>query len=156
MIGLLGFAGLIVHIAYVTAAHAFYGQTAGKYVLRLQVQRADGTRLGLPRALARTVAAMWLPFLIGLGSIWTQGLGSFEATVTQLSKLDAARALIVPMLLGNVALALLWGGGLAVAGFEKQKRAAHDLLVGSRVVYRLGSPKLTMLPARPGAGLLTP
>ncbi|APR85754.1 serine/threonine protein kinase [Minicystis rosea] len=149
MIGLLGFPGLVVHIAYVTAAHAFYGQTAGKYVLRLQVQREDGTRLGLGRALLRTVIAMWLPFLIGLGSIWTQGFGSFEVTVTQLSKLDAARALVVPMLLGNVALALLWGGGLVVAAFDRKKRAVHDFVVGSRVVYRLGSPKLEMLPAQP-------
>ncbi|MFT3767696.1 MAG: protein kinase [Minicystis sp.] len=146
MIGLLGFPGLVVHIAYVTAAHAYYGQTAGKYVLRLQVQQQDGTRLGPARALARTVAAMWLPFLIGLGSIWTQGFGSFEITVTQLSKLDAARALVVPMLVGNITLALLWGGGLVYAAFDRQKRAAHDLLVGSRVVYRLGSPKLEMLP----------
>ncbi len=96
VIGLLGFPGLVVHIAYVTAAHAYYGQTAGKYVLRLQVQRQDGTRLGLGLALVRTVTAMWLPFLVGLGSIWTQGFGSFEVTVSQLSKLDAARALIVP------------------------------------------------------------
>ena len=148
MIGLLGFPGLVVHIAYVTAAHAYYGQTAGKYVLRLQVQQKDGTRLGPGRALLRTVIAMWLPFLVGLGSIWTQGFGSFEVTVTQLSKLDAARALIVPMLLGNVALALLWGLGLVVAAFDAKKRAVHDFVVGSRVVYRLGSPKLEMLPAQ--------
>ena len=148
MIGLLGFPGLVIFIAYVTVAHAYYGQTAAKYVLRLQVQHQDGTRLGLARSLVRTVAAMWLPFLIGLGSIWTQGFGSFETTVTQLAKLDAARALVIPMLLGNATLALLWGGGLAVAAFDRQKRAIHDLLVGSHVVYRLGSPKLEVLPAR--------
>lgn len=152
MIGALGFAGLVVHLAYVTAAHAYYGQTAGKYVLRLQVQRQDGTRLGVGRALGRTVAAMWLPFVVGLGSIWTQGLVSFEHTVAQLSKLDGARSFIVPMLVGNVTLALLWGGGLALAAFDRQKRAAHDLLVGSRVVYRLGSPKMAPLPRRPPTG----
>jgi uncharacterized RDD family membrane protein YckC len=149
MIGLLGFPGLVLYIAYVTAAHAYYGQTVAKYLLRLQVQQQDGTRLGIGRSLARTVAAMWLPFLIGLGSIWTQGFGSFEITVTQLSKLDAARALVVPLLLGNITLALLWTGGLALAAFDRQKRAMHDRLVGSRVVYRLGSPKLEALPAKP-------
>jgi uncharacterized RDD family membrane protein YckC len=149
MIGLLGFPGLVVYIAYVTAGHAYYGQTIAKYVLRLQVQRQDGTRLGLGRSLARTVIAMWLPFLIGLGSIWTQGFGSFEITVTQLAKVDAARALVVPMLLGNVTLALLWAGGLTLAAFDRQKRAIHDHLIGSRVVYRLGSPKLEPLPATP-------
>jgi uncharacterized RDD family membrane protein YckC len=148
LIGFIGFAGLVVHIAYVTAAHAYFGQTAAKYVLRLQVQQLDGTRLGLKRSLARTVTAMWLPFLVGLGSIWTQGFGSFELTVKQLSQLDAARALVVPVLLGNVTLALLWGAGLALAAIDRQKRAVHDLIVGSRVVYRLGSPKLEMLPAR--------
>jgi len=147
LIGFIGFAGLVVHIAYVTAAHAYFGQTAAKYVLRLQVQRLDGTRLGLRRSLARTVAAMWLPFLVGLGSIWTQGFGSFEVTVTQLSKMEAAKALVVPILLGNATLALLWGAGLALAAIDRQKRAVHDLIVGSRVVYRLGSPKLEVLPA---------
>src|SRR5262249_41613007 len=131
------------------AAHAYYGQTAGKYVLRLQVQRQDGTRLGLARSLARTVTAMWLPFLVGLGSIWFEGFGSFELMVKQLSKLSAAQTLIVPMILSHATVALLWGGGLALAAFDRQKRAAHDLLVGSRVIYRLGSPRLAMLPERP-------
>jgi hypothetical protein len=49
-------------------------------------------------------------------------------------------------------LALLWIAGLALAALDPQKRAAHDRLIGSRVVYRLGSHKLAVLPAGEAAG----
>src|SRR5262249_36263814 len=65
LIGLLGWPGLVLHIAYITVSQAYFGQTLSKYVLRLQVQRLDGTRLGLARSFARTIAAMWLPFWFG-------------------------------------------------------------------------------------------
>jgi uncharacterized RDD family membrane protein YckC len=35
-------------------------------------------------------------------------------------------------------LTLLYVAGFLVAAFHRQKRGAHDMLVGSQVVYRLG------------------
>lgn len=145
MIGFLGWGGLLVHIAYVTAAQAYFGQTAAKYVLRIRVERADGTRLGLGRSLARVLASMWLPCWFGLVTL-TQGFATFTASVSQLSELGAARALIMPLVMGNAFLVLMYAAGMLLAAVDPQKRAAHDRLIGSRVVYRLGSHKLAVLP----------
>jgi uncharacterized RDD family membrane protein YckC len=149
MIGLLGWVGLVLHIAYVTVTQAYFGQTAAKYVLRLQVQREDGSRLGLRRSLVRTVCAMWLPFVGGLEGIWTSGFGGFKDSVMALARLDAARGVAMAVVVNHAVLALLWGAGLLLAAFDGRKRALHDLIVGSRVVYRLSSHRLEVLPARP-------
>ena len=147
LIGLLGWPALVLHVAYVVAGHAYFGQTAAKYVLRIRVERHDGARLGLGRSFARLWAATWLPCWFGFLTIWGKGFASFTGDVAQLAEINAAKALVVPILVGNVVLVVLYGAGLALAAIDPQKRAAHDLLVGSRVVYRLGSQKLELLPA---------
>ncbi len=138
LIGLLGGLGLIVYIAAVTVAHGLYGQTLGKYLLRIQVQRLDGGRLGVLRSLARTLAGLWLPFLIGLLILRTQGLGALQVNVVQLAKIDSFRELIVPIIGSYAVLTLLYVAGFLLAAFHREKRGAHDLVIGSQVVYRLG------------------
>jgi uncharacterized RDD family membrane protein YckC len=138
LIGLLGGLGLVVYIVVVTVAHGFYGQTPGKYLLRIQVQRLDGGRLGLALSLARTFANLWLPFLIGLLILLTQGLRALQGNVVQLAKIDGFRELIVPIIGSYAVLTLIYVAGFLIAAFHRQKRGAHDLLVGSEVVYRLG------------------
>jgi uncharacterized RDD family membrane protein YckC len=145
VIGLLGWIGLLLHIVYVTAAQAYFGQTAAKYLLRIRVERPDGTRLGLGRSLARVVAAMWLPFWFGIVTL-SHGIDEFKVSVDQLAHVDAAHALLRSFVMGNAFLVLLYGAGLVLAAVDPQKRAAHDRLIGSRVVYRLGSNKLAVLP----------
>ena len=139
VIGLLGLPGLALHLAYITVVHATRGQTIGKYLLNLQVRRLDGGKLGFGRSAARTVASMWLPFLVGLVILITQGRGGLEVAVhqIQLSDVDAFKGLVFAVLLGNALLSLLYAAGLALAAFHPQKRAAHDLIVGSEVIYRL-------------------
>jgi uncharacterized RDD family membrane protein YckC len=139
VIGLLGLAGLALHLVYITVVHATRGQTLGKYLLNLQVRRMDGGKLGYGASAARTVASMWLPFLVGLVILITQGRGGLELAVQQiqLSDVDAFKGLVFAVLLGNVLLSLLYAAGLALAAFHPQKRAVHDLIVGSEVVYRL-------------------
>jgi uncharacterized RDD family membrane protein YckC len=150
VITLLGWSGLLLFIAYATAAHAYFGQTAAKYVLRIQVQRLDGTRLGLARSLVRTVAAMWLPFWFGSLTLWTEGLPRFAAEVNHLPQVGAPRDLLMPILLlsNGMVLALLYAAGLLVAALHPQKRAVHDLIVGSHVVYRMASHRLEVLPGK--------
>ena len=145
VIGLLGWGGLFLHIAYVTVAQAYFGQTAAKYVLRIRVERPDGTRLGLGRSLARVVAAMWLPFWFGIVTL-SHGFDAFKGSVDQLAHVGAAKELLAPFVMGNAFLVLLYLAGLAIAAVDPQKRAAHDRLIGSQVVYRLGSHKLAVLP----------
>ena len=141
LIGALGGFGLVVFIASIAVAHGLYGRTLGKYLLRIEVQRLDGGRLGIPRALARTFAGLWLPFLVALLILLTQGLSALQGNVGKLAKIDGFRALIVPIIGSYAVLTLLYVAGFLVAAFHRQKRGAHDLLVGSQVVYRLGSTK---------------
>ncbi len=139
VISVLGVAGLALHLVYVTLAHARYGQTIGKFLLHLQVRRTDGGRLGIGRSLARTVASMWFPFLTGLVILLTQGGGGLTLAIEQiqLTDVDAFQALVLGVAVSNLLSSLLFAAGLALAAFHPGKRAMHDLVVGSEVVYRL-------------------
>ena len=155
LIGALGGFGLVVYIAAIAVAHGLYGQTLGKYLLRIEVQRLDGGRLGVPRALVRTFAGLWLPFLVGLLILLTQGLRALQGNVVQLAKIDRFRELIVPIIGSYAVLTLLYVAGFVIAAFHRQKRGAHDMIAGSQVVYRLGSvkgaaPHSTATPRRTG------
>ncbi len=147
LIGALGWPGLVLFVAAVVAGQAYLGLSAAKYVLHVRVERSDGTRLGLGRSVVRLLALAWLPCWFGFLTLWTQGFATFKGSVAQLAELGAAKQLVVPILVGNVVLALLYGAGLAIAAVDPQKRAVHDHLVGSRVIYRLGSQKPALLPA---------
>ena len=139
VIGLLGLWGLALHLAYVTAAHATLGQTAGKYLMSLRVRGPDGKALGWGRSFARTIASLWLPFLAGLVILLSQGGGGLQVAVQQiqLRDMDAFQALVLAVAVSNVLLSMLYAVGLALAAFHPKKRAVHDLVVGSEVVYRL-------------------
>ncbi|MEO7329228.1 MAG: RDD family protein, partial [Minicystis sp.] len=147
VIGLLGWIGLIVQIVYITLAHALRGQTLGKYLLRIEVQRIDGGRLSLPRALARTAIELWFPILASLFILTTLGIGALEQRVQQLAKLEEAKSLFAFLIGSYAILALLYAFGFILAAIHRQKRAAHDLLAGSQVVYRLGAPPSSATPS---------
>lgn len=139
VIGFFGWPGLVVHLVYVTLAHAWRGQTLGKFLMNLEVRRPDGGRLGIGRSLARTVTSMWLPFLIGAVILVTEGRGGLELAIEQIQLQDvgAFKGLLYAIAVGNALLSLLYLIGLGLAAFHPQKRAAHDLVVASEVVYRL-------------------
>ena len=139
LIAALGAPGLLLFIAYVAVAHAYFGRTLAKHLLRMQVQRDDGAPLGLPRALARTAVALWLPFLLGMLILWTQGLGGLKGSVVKLAEFEGAKALVVPFVVGNAVLTLLYLAGGALAAVHPQKRALHDVVASTRVVYRLAA-----------------
>jgi uncharacterized RDD family membrane protein YckC len=141
LIGALGGFGLVVYIVVIALAHGLYGQTLGKYLLRIEVQRLDGGRLGVPRAFVRTLAGLWLPFCIGLFILLTQGLRVLQGNVVQLAKINGFRELIVPIIGSYAVLTLLYVAGFLIAAFHRQKRGAHDMIAGSQVVYRLGPSK---------------
>jgi len=69
----------------------------------------------------------------------TQGRGGLSIAVQQiqLTDVEAFKGLVLAVALGNALLSLLYVAGLALAAFHPEKRAAHDLVVGSEVVYRL-------------------
>jgi uncharacterized RDD family membrane protein YckC len=135
----LGWPGLALHLVYVTVAHALWGQTAGKYLMNLKARRPDGQALGFVRALARTVASLWLPFLVGLVILLTEGGSQLKSTIEHMSptEMDAFRSLLTAIAIGYALPSLMYVGGLVLAAFHPQKRAAHDLIVGSEIVYRM-------------------
>ncbi len=47
--------------------------------------------------------------------------------------------LVLVLGISHVFLTLLFFGGLALAAFHPQKKAVHDLVVGSVVTYRVGT-----------------
>ena len=141
LITFLSWPGLVVYLAYVTIAHAYRGQTLAKYVLRIQVQRLDGGRLGLLRSLARTVAQLWLPVLLSLFVVWTKGLTELKGSIVKLDELAGVESIVGALIVSQLVLTLLYAAGFLLAAAQRQKRAVHDFIVGSRVIYRLGAPK---------------
>jgi len=141
LVALLDWPGMIVHLAHVTLGHAYFGQTVAKYFLRIRVVRLDGSRLGLLRSFARMVASMWLGFAFAGWTALYSGYGEVLEAVELVRPEHVADAqqLLVASVISNTMLTLLFAAGLGLAAFHKQKRALHDLLVGSIVTYTVGT-----------------
>jgi uncharacterized RDD family membrane protein YckC len=141
MIAAVGSIGLYLHLAYITLAHAWFGQTFGKYALKIRVVRSDGSKLGLWRSLVRTLSALWLPFFFGVVILVTKGRNELEVVIGRMSpgEAHAFQSLVLALAIGNAVLTCLWLGGLLLATFHPQKKAVHDIIVGSSVQYRLQS-----------------
>ncbi len=137
-VALWGWLGLVIYFAYVITAHAYWGQTIGKYVLALQVQSADGSPLGLGASIVRSMLSMWLPVVAALVVAGTSGLTTLKVAVEHLqpAQLDALKSLVTGLVISNVVLSILYLGGLLLAALPR-KRAMHDLVTGTRVVYKL-------------------
>jgi len=139
LIALLGWPGMIVHLLLVTAGTALRGQTLGKYLFHLKVTTQSGEKLTWGRAFARTIFSLWMPIVVGLLIFTTHGFDAVITTIEQLriGELERMQSVIVAMAVSNGFLTLLYAAGLVFAAFHRQKRAMHDLLVGSVVTYQL-------------------
>ncbi len=139
LIALLGWVGLVVHFFYVILATGLRGQTIAKYLMRFQVQRPDGRRLGLLRSSVRTVSSLWFPFLIGALTLVTRGKEDLRIGVERMgpTALSELKSVMFAVYVSHALLTLLYLAGLAVAAFHPKKRALHDMLADSEVVYRL-------------------
>lgn len=137
LVGLFGWPGVIVQFVYVTIGHAYFGRTLPKWMLSMRVTKRDGTRLGLPRALLRTVSSMWLPLYVAVTVLVTQGASNLRLLVEHLEPRQAAeaRSIVLAVGISNGILTLLWMAGIAMALFNAERRALHDVLSGSRVTY---------------------
>jgi uncharacterized RDD family membrane protein YckC len=108
--------------------------------MSIEVRSTEGTRLGIGRALRRTISSVWLPLLIAIGLAATAGADGLLVVVEQLRNQDMpgfTRSLL-GLMLGHSLLCMLYGTGLAFALLDPKKRAVHDLLARSEVVYRMG------------------
>ena len=139
LIAVIGWPGALVHLAHVVVGHGYWGQTLGKRLLHLKVVSPHGGTLGLGRSALRTLAALWLPFLIGGTTFLAQGAAVLTDTIERLNatELHEVQNLIVAVAIGNGFMTLLYASGLVMAIFHADKQTAHDLLVDTRVRYRL-------------------
>lgn len=139
LIGLLRMIGVAIFLVGMSVGHAFFGKTVGKYLLRLEVTRPDGSRIGAPRAFLRTALKFWFPLLMAVWILSTESLAELRDAVSSLSGFEGAKRLLVPLVVSNLALSLVYAAGFLVAVVRRDKRAVHDLAAGSVVRYRLGS-----------------
>ncbi len=137
LIWALGWPGIFVHLAYVTLGHWRFGQTVGKYLMRIRVSMTGGGRVPLGRALLRTLLALWYPFLLGATILWSQGWGSLIATIERLYAIGDSRTVVLGMVVNSALLSVVFGAGLLLAAIIPTKRAVHDLIVGTQVTYTL-------------------
>ena len=140
MIRFFGWWGLSVHLVYVAVGHAYFGMTLGKWLMNLEVRRSDGQKLGLARSLLRIACSLWMPIVLALMMLLTgeseHVMGAFEHI--KLRDLTALRHLLLVVFVGNTVSSALYVGSIALAALHPKRRALHDLLCGSVVVYRLG------------------
>ena len=127
----------VLYLAHVVVGQAYWGQSLGKYLVQVQVTRTDGRPLGLVRSFVRTALALWLPLLLWV--LFLVSGGPDGLTRSGLGDLPPAelREVAVALVFGHAALALIYGAGLALAGFHPQKRAVHDLMTDAVVTYKL-------------------
>jgi uncharacterized RDD family membrane protein YckC len=110
---------------YLALGTWLFGQTVGKWLLRVQVRRLSGARLDPLRALARSIVVLWYPIAVAL-LLWLSG-----------SKPSSDKEWMVANLPKFSQMLLLYVFTFVFAAFHPRKRAIHDLLVGTVAVYKL-------------------
>jgi uncharacterized RDD family membrane protein YckC len=139
LVATLGWPGVFVHLAYITIGHGFFGATLPKYLLAIRVQRPDGRAIGLLRSMLRTFAALWLQFSIGALTFFTKGPMALAHELRQLQPTESTqfKMFIFAIAVSHGLLSILYAAGLVLAAFHPRRRALHDVLVDSDVVYRI-------------------
>jgi uncharacterized RDD family membrane protein YckC len=122
------------------AGHRQWGQTVGKRILRLRIQGSTRA-INIPGLLLRLLVTLWGPLLaVGVSLVshpdalsWQAGWGGLLAghpgSVEALLGAYGLQALI----------GVLWAIGLLLPVIDPNRRALHDLLGRTRVIYAMRS-----------------
>ena len=137
VVGLLGPFALGLYLLLLVGVQGRYGQTLGMYLLHVRAERISGRRLGFGRALARVLVSAWLPVLVAIAVLATQGHGNLLDLLRRASRAGDLKALVMAFAVSNGALTVLYAWCLGLCAIHPQKRAVHDLVAGSRVVHVL-------------------
>lgn len=137
---LLTFTGLIggaLYLASLITMQAYLGQTLGKYLVGIKIERIDGSeeRLGFTRSALRLAGAGWLPLYYGTVLLLTQGRQGLFEGIRAAAETDDLRGFVTAFVLQHVVFSLLYAGSLGLAAVHREKRAVHDLVVRTRVVH---------------------
>ena len=139
---LLGPWSFLVAAAYFILMHRLLGQTAGKWLLKLQVTDREGKRLDWKAASIRYAVFAWGPIAwLGFGTVlyYLHRDRQISFTLSQL-KWDS---LLQPLLYLAVSAIIFLGylGGFLLAAFHPKKLALHDLVARTEVTYKTRSLK---------------
>jgi uncharacterized RDD family membrane protein YckC len=128
----------LVGAAYFIVMHRSLGQTVGKWALKLQVVDLAGDRIGWKAAALRFLGYAWAPILWSLFGLVLYMMAKDTRVSFRLSDLSGAQLAKPLVVVGLLGLTLLgYWGGLVLAAFHPKKRALHDLVAGTQVVYRM-------------------
>ena len=126
----LGFLGPLA--AYQVVSWWRYGQTLGKWLFRLEVRTSRGERPSLQRCALRFVTInlwIWSLDLYSTGFWLVTDVWGFE--------LPWGHDLSKDFNIGVMIVICLVASTFAMAGFRKDRRALHDLLSGTQVIYKV-------------------
>ena len=147
---------------YLAIAHGLSGRSLGKMLFRLKVVDEHGERPSWPRALARAGIFAWVLFgVLAISGVSKVAFGTSQlgmhvkrdtikvsagsqdyegdrdvANLQLASKEgEPVPQLAVVLIAFTAALFALWLAGLLIAGFDPQKRALHDRIAKTKVIY---------------------
>jgi uncharacterized RDD family membrane protein YckC len=126
-------ARVVFYASYFLLFESLLGWTPGKKVLKLVVRKADGRRALPARIGLRFILAHWV-FFAAAGVL--QALSGIRPEDWRRLGLEFLREHQEVSILLAV-LVLLYALGLAAIGASRRKRALHDSLTGTAVVYEL-------------------
>lgn len=133
---------MAVNAWYHTWMVARFGGTLGKMALGIKVVTMDGTLLRWPRALGRWAASqilnsfIWFvifvipPLLVVL--LTASITGDFRRMDEGSTGMFFGMGMVASLLIGGIMGAFPWW----MAGLDKEKRALHDRICGTRVVWK--------------------
>ncbi len=133
---------LVMQAVYYTWTTARFGGTPGKLALGFKVVTATGSSVGWGRSFGRWAAGSVLNFvilsfiiLVPVGLVFFLGMGGLQG----LKNLESgtmpgiwALGMLVAMMVGTLAGSFPWW----MAALDSQKRALHDRICATRVVWK--------------------
>jgi tRNA A-37 threonylcarbamoyl transferase component Bud32/uncharacterized RDD family membrane protein YckC len=139
LILLLDWAAIVVYGLYLVLGWWRFGKTLGKWLFQLRVRTVENEPPPLWRCVVRAVLLFWGPLLCvvlaainrAVFGVW--GVGDAGPAYSEEPALAKILVLLFFLIFVVHAFGLVW------AGIRRHKRAWHDLLSGTMVVYHLPS-----------------
>lgn len=122
----------LVFVPYFVVGWWRWGQTVGKWLFRIRVRTKANGPVGLGASLRRFVVfAVGVWIMVALDIVSRVGSGYWLEELPEEHRM-------IPVALGVMALALLVNLAVfGVAGLRRDRRAVHDLVASTTVVYKL-------------------
>jgi uncharacterized RDD family membrane protein YckC len=136
---------LVMYFLYYVLSHWLWGATIGKRAMNLRLQGAHHA-LSLPRILIRFVVQLWGPLVAAAMVAFQVGDVSDMSAVTEAVGGDlpvmkeALSPVLSQLIVPNIIVGIGWIAGFAIAFGSDDRKALHDRLASTRVVYSMNDP----------------